>query len=60
MKTDDVNQDSTADGLADELVGQLAAIDDQPLEERAAAYVQVHDRLRDHLEGGDVPRSTNS
>lgn len=43
-----------------ELVSTLDAIGNQPLEERAAAYVQMHERLRDHLEGGDVPRSTDA
>ncbi|GAB3129662.1 hypothetical protein [Glaciibacter psychrotolerans] len=41
--------------LDDGLVAQIAAIDGQPLEERAAAYTQLHDALRDILEGGDVP-----
>ena len=39
----------------DALVSRLAAIEGQPLEARAEAYVQVHDRLRERLEGGDVP-----
>jgi len=43
-----------------EFVSTLDVIENQPLEERAAAYVQLHDRLRDHLEGGDVPRSTDA
>ena len=43
-----------------EVVSALDAIENQPLEERAAAYAQLHDRLRDHLEGGDVPRSTDA
>jgi len=42
------------------LVSTLDAIGNQPLEERAAAYVQLHERLRDQLEGGDVPRSTDA
>jgi hypothetical protein len=45
-------------GVAEELVAGLDAIENQPLEDRAAAYVQLHDRLRDHLEGSDVARST--
>jgi len=45
--------------VAEELVADLDAIENQPLGDRAAAYLQLHDRLRDHLEGGDVPRSTN-
>lgn len=43
----------------EDLVAGLDAIENQPLGDRAAAYVQLHDRLRDHLEGGDSPRSTN-
>ena len=39
----------------DALVSSLAVIEGQPLEARAAAYVQVHDQLRERLEGGDVP-----
>jgi hypothetical protein len=37
------------------LVSQLRVIEDQPLESRAAAFVQVHDRLQRRLEGGDAP-----
>ena len=37
------------------LVSRLAAIEGRPLEDRASAYVQVHDELRERLEGGDVP-----
>ncbi|WP_166785417.1 hypothetical protein [Cryobacterium cryoconiti] len=39
-----------------DLLSRLAAIEGRPLEERAAAYVQEHDRLQRDLEGGDVPR----
>ena len=35
------------------LVPRLATIDDQPLEERAAAYAALHDELRAVLEGED-------
>ena len=49
--TDDVTQD---------LPARLAAIEDRPLEERAALYVQEHDGLQGHLEGGDVPRASHS
>ncbi len=45
--------------VAEEIVAGLDAIENQPLGDRAAAYLQLHDSLRDHLEGGDVPRSTN-
>ena len=50
----------TTDDVTQDLPARLAAIEDRPLEERAAAYVQVHDSLRDHLEGGDVPRAAHS
>jgi hypothetical protein len=43
--------------LDGDLDARIAAVEALPLEERAAAYTQLHDRLRDHLEGGDVPRS---
>lgn len=41
----------------DGLVSRLTVIEDQPLEARAAAYVQLHDQLQSRLEGGDLPRS---
>ncbi|MGO4102661.1 hypothetical protein AB4Y63_01795 [Leifsonia sp. YAF41] len=37
------------------LASRLGAIDDQPLEQRAAEYTELHDQLRSRLEGGDVP-----
>jgi hypothetical protein len=40
----------------DALVSRLIVIEEQPLAARAEAYVQVHDELRDRLEGSDVPR----
>ncbi|MET0976311.1 MAG: hypothetical protein ABWX82_11640 [Leifsonia sp.] len=40
----------------DGLLPRLRVIEDQPLAERASAYVQLHDQLRDRLEGGDVGR----
>ncbi|QYF75618.1 hypothetical protein [Cryobacterium sp. PAMC25264] len=43
--------------LNGELDARLAAVEALPLAERAAAYSELHDSLRDHLEGGDVPRS---
>lgn len=39
------------------LLSQLRVIEDQPLEARAAAFVQLHDRLQVRLEGGDAPAS---
>jgi hypothetical protein len=43
--------------LGGDLDARIAAVEALPLAERAAAYTQLHDSLRDHLEGGDVPRS---
>jgi hypothetical protein len=43
-------------GTDDALVPRLNLIEDQPLASRADAYAQVHDELRDELEGGDVQR----
>ncbi|WP_200942271.1 MULTISPECIES: hypothetical protein [unclassified Leifsonia] len=40
----------------DGLLPRLRVIEDQPLDERATAYAQLHDQLRDRLEGGDVTR----
>jgi hypothetical protein len=45
-----------AKGADDALVPRLNLIEDQPLASRADAYAQVHDELRDELEGGDVQR----
>ena len=39
---------------ADALVSRLRVIEDQPLDARAAAFVQLHDELRRGLEGSDV------
>ena len=33
------------------LLSRLRVIEDQPLEARAAAFVQIHDRLQSTLEG---------
>lgn len=33
------------------LLSQLRLIEDQPLDSRAAAFVQIHDRLQGALEG---------
>lgn len=41
----------------DGLVSRLAVIEEQALAARADAYAQVHDELRDQLEGGDVQRN---
>lgn len=44
----------------DALLSRLALLDEQPLGERAAAFRQVHDELRQQLEAadGDAGRST--
>ncbi|MGO4785485.1 hypothetical protein [Cryobacterium sp. W22_MBD10_FK3] len=52
--TEDTPAPPVLDG---DLDARLAAVEALPLEDRAAAYVKLHDSLRDHLEGGDVPRS---
>jgi len=43
--------------LDGELEARLAAIENLPLDQRAESYATLHASLRDHLEGGDVPRS---
>jgi hypothetical protein len=35
------------------LLSRLRVIEDQPLDQRAAAFTQIHDRLQATLEGGD-------
>lgn len=42
--------DVAADG---EFVSRLRVIEDQPLDRRAEAFVQVHDELLATLEGGE-------
>ncbi len=53
--TDEANR---AEDGGDEsaLVSRLRLIEDQPLDDRAAAYVQVYEELQARLEGGDAPR----
>ena len=52
MNAEDVSQD-------DGLLSRLAGIEDQPLETRAPAYVQLHEELRERLEAEEVaPSST--
>jgi hypothetical protein len=38
----------------DALVARLRAIEEQPLDSRAAAFAQLHDELQATLEGGDA------
>lgn len=49
--TDEPLQES--DDLDEALVSRIALIEEQPLEERAAAFAAVHDELRSVLEGAD-------
>jgi hypothetical protein len=49
--TNDLNEDES-----DALLSRLNLIDDQPLEERAASFAQVHDQLQSALEGNDSHR----
>lgn len=41
----------------DALMSQLRLVEDQPLAERARAYVQLHEELQGRLEGGDAAAS---
>jgi hypothetical protein len=44
--------------VVDGLISRLGVIDDQPLDQRAFAFAQIHDELRSVLEGGrDTARS---
>ncbi|MEO7122779.1 MAG: hypothetical protein ABI400_06605 [Lacisediminihabitans sp.] len=40
---------------ADALLSRLRVIEDQPLDQRAAAFAHVHDELQAVLEGGNAP-----
>lgn len=42
---------ASAAGDESALLSRLRVIEDQPLESRAAAFVQIHDRLQATLEG---------
>ena len=59
--SDTADNDETAAepraGETDALLSRLRVIEDQPLESRAAAYTQLHERLQHRLEGGDSPAS---
>ncbi|MBK4347648.1 hypothetical protein [Lacisediminihabitans changchengi] len=46
---------ATEPGETDALLSRLRVIEDQPLDTRAEAFVQIHDRLRATLEGSDSP-----
>jgi hypothetical protein len=47
---------SGAEESDDGLLGLLDVIEEQPLNERAAAYTQLHAELSARLEGADAPR----
>ncbi|MCU1529570.1 MAG: hypothetical protein JWP75_3333 [Frondihabitans sp.] len=38
--------------VVDGLISRLTVIRDQPLDQRAVAFAQIHDELRSVLEGG--------
>lgn len=44
---------SASGGDESALVSRVRLIEDQPLETRAAAFVQVHDELQAMLDGGE-------
>jgi hypothetical protein len=50
-----MSTENTEHDHIDGLVSQLRVIEDQPLDTRAAAFTQLHDRLQSTLEGGDGP-----
>ena len=52
--TDSQGQPHTTSDDLDALLSRLQVIEDQPLAQRAFAFVQVHDQLRAALEGADV------
>ncbi|WP_111721468.1 hypothetical protein [Homoserinimonas sp. OAct 916] len=47
------SSDPAINELDDGLLSRVKVIEDQPLPTRAAAYGQVHDELRQRLEGTD-------
>lgn len=48
-------------GVASELLAaRLQAIQEQDLASRAPAFVELHDEMRDRLEGGDAPHMQNT
>lgn len=54
MTDSSTNADSSAEGDIDALLSRLHVIEDQPLDQRAPAFVQLHDQLRAALEGADA------
>lgn len=53
MTSNQSNVPAQGDG---ELLSRLRVIEDQPLEQRAVAFAQIHDKLQHALEGGDTPQ----
>ncbi|GLI29158.1 hypothetical protein ARHIZOSPH14_34000 [Agromyces rhizosphaerae] len=55
VSTEDVGPGASADVVdeASDLADRLRDIDDLPLEQRAAAFEQLHGELRARLEGAD-------
>lgn len=53
MSDSSTQPDSTDRGDLDALLSRLQVIEDQPLAQRAPAFVQLHDELRAALEGAD-------
>jgi hypothetical protein len=52
--------DTAGEGISVEsegLIARLRSIEALPLDERAAAFAQIHDELQAVLEGADAPRS---
>lgn len=47
--------DQEQEGFEDQdaLLSRLRVIEEQPLDQRASAFVQLHDELRSSLEGSD-------
>lgn len=52
-EADDTAIEGTAE--TDALLSRLRLIEDQPLDQRATAFAQIHDGLQSALEGGDAP-----
>ena len=52
MSTEQVGRER--EDLDDALLPRLRVIEEQPLDQRAAAYAHVHDELTSRLEGSDI------
>lgn len=55
-----VHADSFPAAVSEPLAARLQAIQAQDLALRAPAYVELHDEMRDRLEGGDAPDTQNT